>query len=142
MDDKKEKRRNNIISGNQNPPSSSPPTSTYSHNANSFPPLFSNPSVAPLHPPQTIPTQINNNNNNNILQQHGWEVQLSVIQKFSDMYSKGDPFLYLDIMNQFLDANGINRVALPPHLLPNHPHTNSDTTTQSSLHMQNQQTST
>ena len=113
------------------PPPSQPPPSTSSHIPplfngyhSAFPSLPSNPpppqnnvsqiplppppppSSSPPPPPSHDPSHVINNS----FIHHSWEVQTTVMCKYAELYSQGDPFLFLSTMNQFLDLKGVPRV--------------------------------
>ena len=95
-------------------------------------PLSNDPPLPPPNsiPPLTVPpSRLTCNNNTTELPTHGWDARLSVMHKFAEMYAKGDPFTYLEIMNQFLTDNHIPSVPPPTRAPPQ----NTQTPTTSAL---------
>ena len=63
---------------------------------------------------------INNTQNTNTvanhssdLKEHGWEIQLSIMTKYAEMKSKGNPEVFLSVMNAFLVQQGIPQIVAP-----------------------------
>ena len=57
------------------------------------------------------PPQIRSDSSN--LKEHGWEMQLSIMVKYAEMKSKGNPKVFLSVMNVFLEQQGIPQIAAP-----------------------------
>ena len=79
-------------------------------------------------PPLRNPTTTNNNNthtNNapatdnsttqkttNPFMEHEWEITLKIAQTFAEMAARGDPNIYLEVMNEFLVSKGLQPMTL------------------------------
>ena len=121
-------------------PSSQPAQQTNWANPNLFPPLppplqsqqnntttqHSNINISTIKPhntttqyPNTNSTMNNTQNTNTVanhssdLKEHGWEIQLSIMTKYAEMKSKGNPEVFLSVMNAFLVQQGIPQIVAP-----------------------------
>ena len=121
-------------------PSSQPAQQTNWANHNLFPPLpppsqsqqnntttqHSNINISTIKPhntttqyPNTNSTMNNTQNTNTVanhssdLKEHGWEIQLSIMTKYAEMKSKGNPEVFLSVMNAFLVQQGIPQIVAP-----------------------------
>ena len=52
-------------------------------------------------------------NHSSDLKEHGWEIQLSIMIKNAEMKSKGNPKVFLSVMNAFLVQQGIPQIVAP-----------------------------
>ena len=66
-----------------------------------------------------IPSPRTSNQNN--FKEHEWEMQLSIAKAYAEMQAKGNPEVFLNIMNKFLVNNGLSPVIIhnPNHSIDN-----------------------
>ena len=59
--------------------------------------------------------------NQNNFKEHEWEMQLSIAKAYAEMEAKGNPEVFLNIMNNFLVNNGLSPVIIhnPNHSINN-----------------------
>ena len=86
--------------------------------------------------PNTNSTMNNTQNTNTVanhssyLKEHGWEIQLSIMIKYAEMKSKGNPEVFLSVMNAFLVQQGIPQIVAPVCQIQGSPlKTNAQTST-------------
>ena len=79
----------------------------------------SNAQPTPLHPsplPTAVPPPASSlapPTNTDSLKHHSWEIQLATMTKYAELYSKGDPHIFIQVMNKFHQAHGIPVVPDP-----------------------------
>ena len=70
---------------------------------NNMPSTHSNQNYV-IHSPRT--------NNQNNIKEHEWEMKLSTAKAYAEMEAKGNPEVFLNIMNKFLVDNGLSPVII------------------------------